>query len=224
MNSKNKSKEKENNKLSNVPADKKILHKYSRQEVRNFVFNQAMITGDLNNVLDRLANELLPKWQNGSPIEQRKVKEEFEKQVSAVLYGYESKNHIALMECVSERFRGSAKEVCEQFIGDFDCKTDAEKILAETAANAFMRYMDASRRFNSCLDFENTISPVKNTFLAMLSKEQDRAHRQYISTLGIIKQFKAPAIEMNIRTKNAFVAQNQQINVDKPISENNAVK
>ncbi|MDP4020523.1 MAG: hypothetical protein Q8P58_00565, partial [Candidatus Adlerbacteria bacterium] len=143
----------------------------------------------------------------------------------------EADTHVSMMESFSERFRGGAKEICKQFIRDFDCKTDAEKILAETAAIGFMRYLDASRRLNSCLDFSNSTSPEKNVYLSMLSKERDRSHRQYLSTVSMIKQLKAPHIEMNIKTKTAFVAQNQQINASTPgnqqkptNSENNEAK
>ena len=58
----------------------------------------------------------------------------------------------------------------------------------------------------------------------MLSKERDRAHRQYLSTIMTLKQLKAPAIEMNIKAKTAFVSQNQQINVPQAPKENNEAK
>ncbi len=206
----------------NTPAiaNEPVLKKYSREEIKEILFRTTTMQGDADNALFQLANGLFSKWKNGTPAEQSQVKKEFEKQAKAVLYGFEAETHIALMECFSERLRGSAKEICKQFIRDFECKNSTEKILAETAAIAFMRYLDASRRLNNCLDVNEYLSPTKTAYMAMLSKERDRAHRQYLSTISTLKQLKAPTIEMNIKTKNTFVAQNQQINANNPTESN----
>ncbi len=194
------------------------IQKYTRDEAKAIALSME-VTGEVGPALKKLT-ELLPDWRDGK----LKNKDEFQKNVSAVMYGYESETHIALLESFSERFRGGIKEICKQFIVDFDCKTNSEKILAETAAVAFGRYMDASRRLNNCLDFNNETFPDKNTYLSMLSKERDRSHRQYLSTISMIKQLKAPNIEMNIKTNTAFVSQNQQFNVPKVPTENNDSK
>lgn len=210
-----------------VSSEKKVEKKLSREEAKDMVMKSAIVIGDIDNTLDQLT-ELLPKWKDVDLKKDPKAKEEFDKKVSATMYGFESETHVALMESFNERFRGSAKVICKQFIKDLDCKNDFEKLLAESATMAFMRYMDASRRLNNCFDVDNLITPNKTAYMAMLSKERDRAHRQYLSTIATIKQLKSPTIEMNIRTKNAFVAQNQQINADYPPkttnNENNDAK
>ena len=57
----------------------------------------------------------------------------------------------------------------------------------------------------------------------MISKELDRANRQFITALTTLKQIKAPSLEINVKTKAAFVAQNQQLNVN-PTDKNNLNK
>jgi len=192
-------------------TNKTELQKYTAEEIKNYIFKLDTV-GTVGPAMQQLLNGLWSSYQHGSTKDREKLESEMQKQVSAVLYGYEVETHMTMMESFGERFRGSAKEMCKQFIQDFDCKTNVEKSMAETAAMAFMRYLDASRRLNNCLDVNNQLSPVKTGYMAMLSKERDRAHRQYLSTVLTLKQLKSPTIEMTIKTKNTFVAQNQQIN------------
>jgi hypothetical protein len=37
-----------------------------------------------------------------------------------------------------------------------------------------------------------------------------------MAAIATLKQIKSPNVEMNIRTKNAFIAQNQQFNANTP--------
>ncbi|OHA72699.1 MAG: hypothetical protein A3A27_02425 [Candidatus Wildermuthbacteria bacterium RIFCSPLOWO2_01_FULL_47_18] len=206
--------------LPDKQAEKPVLQKYTPEETKNKVLELFRAQGDVNQVLYELGSDLLPKFLHGTKKEQRDVRKALDGQVMSVMYGFEADTHVALMEGFPERLRGSAREICTQFIRDFDCKTDADKILAESAAIAFMRYLDSSRRLNGCMDIVEYISDERTRYLGYLSKQMDRAHRQYLSALMTLKQLKAPAIEMNIKTKNTFVAQNQQINATQPTESN----
>lgn len=206
--------------LPDKAGEKKAMQKYTREETKDKVLEMFRVKGDMKEVLKKLGDDLLPRFLHGTKNEQKEVRKALDEKVTEVMYGFEADTHIAMMESFSERFRGGAKEVCKQFIRDLDCKTDTEKIMAETAAMAFMRYLDASRRLNNCLEVDIYLSPVRTAYMAMLSKERDRAHRQYLSTVATIKQLKAPVIEMSIRAKTAFVSQNQQINAGNPLHEN----
>ena len=73
--------------------------------------------------------------------------------------------------------------------------------------------------------YELSISSEKNGYLAILSKELDRAHRQLITALTTLRQIKNPPIEFNVKAKTAFVAQNQQINaINNPIQQNENIE
>jgi hypothetical protein len=56
------------------------------------------------------------------------------------------------------------------------------------------------------------VSSEINGYCAVMSKELDRANRHYLSALATLKQLKSPPFQIQVRTQNAFVAQNQQIN------------
>ena len=55
---------------------------------------------------------------------------------------------LAIMESFPEKYRGMVKELTDQTIREYDCTTHAEKMLAETAAGSFVRYIDSSKRYN----------------------------------------------------------------------------
>jgi len=115
------------------------------------------------------------------------------------------------METFSEQYRGLAKQLTTEIINQYDCKTEVEKSLASTITASYVRYLDNSRRLNNELQCKD-ITKNRNVYIANLSKQTDRVHRQYLSSLMTLKQLKSPQIEMNIRANTAFVSQNQQIN------------
>lgn len=194
-------------------TEQKPVKKYTREETKNKVLEMFRVKGDLSEVLYELGNDLLPKFLHGTKKEREGVRKTLDEKVMSMMYGFEADTHMTLMEGFGERYRVGAKKICKQFIHDFDCKNSVEKILAESAAIAFMRYLDGSRRLNGCMDVSEHISDERTRYLGYLSKQMDRAHRQYLSALMALKQLKAPTIEMNIKTNTAFVSQNQQINV-----------
>jgi len=51
-----------------------------------------------------------------------------------------------------------------------------------------------------------------NNFLSIMSKDVDRANRHFITALETLKQFKQPQLKVNVKTKNAFIAEKQQFN------------
>jgi hypothetical protein len=106
----------------------------------------------------------------------------------------------------------------EQTIEEYDCQTEIEKSLASVIVGAYVRYIDNSRRLNNELECEN-ITRERNVYIANLSKQVDRAQRQYLSAVMTLKQIKAPTIEMSIKAQTAFISQNQQINSQTEIND-----
>lgn len=56
------------------------------------------------------------------------------------------------------------------------------------------------------------LSHEKNGFYSIVSKELDRAHRQFESALSTLKQMKVPALAFTVNSKNTFIADKQQFN------------
>lgn len=204
--------------------DKKELQKYTPSRTREIIVESVSMQGDVDRALKRFGDDILPKYIQGDKSESEKTEKEFKEEVTELMYGLEVDTHWGLMESFDQRYRGLAKELSSKIIEEYCCTTAAEKMLAETVAGTSIRFLDSSRRFNNVLAANSDITANLTGFLAMMSKQMDRTHRQYLSALMTLKQLKAPNIEMNIRAKTAFVSQNQQINAPQQSNETNESK
>jgi hypothetical protein len=109
-----------------------------------------------------------------------------------------------------------------QFEKDYDCKTAAEKATAEVITMAYIKMVDSSRMFSDWSENKGALKMRDRIgYLEVMSRQTDRACRQFIAGLAILKQMKQPPLEVTIRTKNAFVANNQQINAGSKSYETN---
>jgi len=95
--------------------------------------------------------------------------------------------------------------LAEQFIKEYGCKTASERATAQLAARAFTNVMVLSLQMSE-LDIKEV-----GQYNA-LSKELDRANRQYIQAIKLLRTMKQPNITVNVRTNEAYFAHNQQIN------------
>ncbi|OGN15128.1 MAG: hypothetical protein A3B99_01955 [Candidatus Yanofskybacteria bacterium RIFCSPHIGHO2_02_FULL_44_12b] len=208
--------------LSDGKPSKKELQKYTPEETRKTVLEAFIPDGDLKNNLKTLGDNLLPKLLHGSEKEGKEASEKYTEKVLEIMIALESDTHAGLMETFYSQYRGLAKELSIQIIKDYNATTSAEMALAEVITNAYIRIIDNSRRLNIELGGPGQpINEIRTKYLTMLSKQIDRANRQFLNSLMTLKQLKAPMIEMNIKTNTAFVSQNQQINVPQTNSETN---
>jgi len=128
-------------------------------------------------------------------------------------------NNSALSDSIGVReYKIMATSLCNDLIREYDCKTPSEKATAQIIANAYIRIMKYSRRLDAFNDIDY-LSFEKNGFYSMISRELDRAERQYISALGILRQMKQPQMQVNIKTNTAFIADKQQLNLNNQTNE-----
>ncbi len=123
-------------------------------------------------------------------------------------------NHHLLLQTVGERYKGFLLEMCRQITEEYSCATASQKALAQMAASAYVRSLEYGDKLNGQIGI-NWHDKALNAYTAILSKEVDRAYRQFVSAMTLLKQMKAPELSVNIKTNTAFVAQNQQINANK---------
>ncbi|NTV40774.1 MAG: hypothetical protein HGA61_00675 [Candidatus Moranbacteria bacterium] len=116
-----------------------------------------------------------------------------------------------LAESVPERYKSFCFELKKKLEQEFDCQTASEKAIVEQAVNAHIKTLSYSRLMNKHKEPEH-LSPDKVNMLNFYSREIDRAHRQYISAIETLKFMKQPSLKVNIKTNNAFLAENQQFN------------
>jgi hypothetical protein len=195
------------------------VKKYTPEEAKSFVLSSCTAGKNLTTQLKHLAEVLIPKLENGTEKEKKDAEKEILENAMSILRANEDESCIALMESVSENYRDLAKELSKQIRSDYGCTTSIEKALARDIVSAHIRVIDNSRRLNNELECRE-INQNRTYYIATLSKQLDRAHRQFINSVALLKQLKAPAIEMSIRANTAFVSNNQQINVEEKNHEN----
>ena len=205
--------------------EKKELQKYTPDEAKSKILYHFHAKGDLDNSLRELGDDFLPKILHGNEKEKKEARKILNDEVTPVLMALEVDSHWGLISAFSKDYWGMAKELASQIINENKCTTHTEKLLVEVIVNAFIRTLDASKKLNEgSVVSGGSITENRTKYISMLSKEHDRANRQFLTSLMTLKQFKAPNIEMNIKANTAFVAQNQQINAPKQSNEINESK
>lgn len=117
----------------------------------------------------------------------------------------------ALIDSVFERYRGLAIQMKSELETEFDCKKPSEKALVDQSVNCYIRKLAFSARLQDGQNFQN-FSKERNGYFDFLSREIDRAHRQFLSSLEMLRLMKQPAMKVNVKTQNAFIADKQQFN------------
>ena len=172
------------------------------------------VGGDIKTLHDRVYNEILPKFVGSRTI----TEEGKTAQVVKISYLFGLDTQAPLLESVGGRYASLATEFSKGLFEEYKCNTPSEKALAQTAANAYTRVLEYSNTLESCRNKEVNLRLIG--YYSIISKELDRANRQFIMAITTLKQMKAPAINFNVKARNAFVAQNQQFNVNQNNDEN----
>lgn len=191
--------------------------KLTTEKVKDILNKVAYLDSNPTEILQKLSEELLPKIIAGKST--KEINEKTNKTFYKALMVYGLDTHYPIAETVSEKYRGLVVEFCHQLTQEYDCKTPSERALVQVIVNAYARMLEYSQELHNCRKIEY-LSNEKNGFYSMLSKELDRANRQFVTALTTLKQLKTPSFEINVKTKAAFVAKNQQLNINPPNKNN----
>lgn len=99
-------------------------------------------------------------------------------------------------------------------IEEYDCKKSLEFMLVDRIIANYWRAMKCDRIYNRCLAKEDgsfSADQLKINFMKELSKSIERAERQLNADIILLKELKQPKLNVKISTKNAYVANNQQV-------------
>ncbi len=157
----------------------------------------------------------LEEWKQATDKKDKEKKlKVFNEKYRDAIYVHALDNHSAIAETVNQSYQPLVIQMTNELISDFGCDTAYEKALAELVASSYVRYIQNSRKFLNAQHIDY-LSSEKTNFYTMFSKEADKAHRQFTTALATLKQMKSPTPSVNVKAKNAFVAQNQQLNAYK---------
>lgn len=184
-------KKKQNNKIIKEKTPEEIKHLF-----------ESFSTGyDSTYVLKKANKELAIKHTENNHVEP----DSFYYKVLTML---EFDKGILLMSSVPEISHVFALEFSKNLQTEYNCKSPSEKSLAEVVALNFVRTLSIQAKINSYLSLK-TIDDLGIKYLDLLSKELDRAQRHYLISLQTLRMLKMPQLEVNIKTQNAFVGNNQ---------------
>ena len=147
-------------------------------------------------------------------IEGKKIKDLTEEEISLISqfnidYGIE--NNLSMVESVEVRYRGLIINLRRELIKEYNCKTYSEKALVDMVIGAYARNLSLTKLLINSSGKDYTTA-LLNNYISVMGKEVDRANRHFITALETLRQMKQPELKVNVKTKNAFIAQNQQFN------------
>jgi len=208
-----KPKSKERRKRLNLTEkeDGSIVKKMTAKEAEDFMNEIVCVGIEPDRIMQELREDLLPKIRAGK--DSKKDRERTTENISKALIISGLDNHYPLAETVEQRYRPLVIEFARGLVQEYNCQTPSEKALAQVVVGAYARILEYSRSLQAC-GRTDWFSHERNGFYSMLSKELDRANRHFVTALTTLKQIRTPSLHINVRTKAAFVAQNQQLNVN----------
>lgn len=175
----------------------------------------AYLNNDPNHVLKEFG-ELYDQWivtvEKDEQLE-KAMQEKISKAVKAI--GMD--NFYQLADSLPAKYSSILIDLARRTVSDYDCKTAAEKGLAQIMANAFGRILFLSEHLATVENLRYVRSEW-NGFYSAIGKEIDRATRQYTSALMALKQLKSPALKLSIKADSAFIAENQQLNDNRKLN------
>ncbi len=189
------------------------------EESKQFV-RDSMHAGCDPEYLFREISGVLQKLKDGSKKGKDEAKKYLQEQSDQFVMALGLENHYHLRHSVSKKYAPLVLNVVQQIEKDYKCTTALEKATAELVALAHVQVINDQKRLNDFLNCVEEVDDASTRCGAFFSKQADRSYRNFLSMMTALRQLKQPQLEVNIKTHNAFVAQNQQINDNRNYHEN----
>ena len=129
---------------------------------------------------------------------------------------FEFKNGTLLTTTVPEEYRAFGLNMLQQLQKDYNCALISEMATAELVTTTYIRTLLIQKQLDTYLEM-SSLNKADLAYIDILSKEQDRAARQYLSALQTLRMLKVPALQLNLRTDTAIIGQNQIIQENKNV-------
>lgn len=117
--------------------------------------------------------------------------------------------NLLLTVSVEEEHLPMVLDVIAQLTEEYKVVSPQDKAHVQMAAMAYSRYISDLYQFNSWKHHEYN-SHERVEYMNMVSKDMDRAFRQYHAVVQYLEAKKNPPLLVNIKANTAFIAQNQQ--------------
>ncbi|MBD3245285.1 MAG: hypothetical protein GF335_04840 [Candidatus Moranbacteria bacterium] len=186
---------------------KDITKKYTKEDARKLVIDLSRKQIDPEDKLKKVANETMERIY----AEDKRVTKNDSKLVDELAKDLSLDTGVVLAESIYSSYRGLAIQLKRDIEKEYQCNLSSEKALVDQLVNAYVRKLYYSGIMQS-YDTPRYISNEHVGLLNFYSKEIDKAHRQFISGLETLKAMKQPDLKLSIKAKQAYFANNQQVN------------
>ena len=199
--------------------DKKIRSGEARDITKNRLLKYTYTNCDPKYTLDELSKKVIPKIDIEGKTSKDLNEEELEL-ISQFNIDYGLENNLSMVEAVEVRYRGLVINLRRELIKEYDCKAYSAKALVDMIIGAYARNLSLTKRLINSSGKDYT-TVILNNYISAMGKEVDRANRHFITALETLRQMKQPELKVNVKAKNAFIAQNQQFNNSKTKEDEN---
>ena len=140
------------------------------------------------------------------------VMEKHKDLIENALRMYEFNTFTALFEALPKKLRSMAARLTRDIRKEYKCQNVIEESLAEVIALNFARTLQLSQAITLHLTGTIDIGEQNIKFYNFLSKELDRANRQYLSALSMLQQLISPGLNVSLKAETAMLGRHQQFN------------
>ena len=119
-------------------------------------------------------------------------------------------NGMLMTTVIPEQYRTLAVDMSRKLQKEYDCQNVSEKATCELVTVNFVRVLEIQRKLNNVLGLGTTTQNL-NQYMAVLSKELDRANRHYQSILQTLRLMKQSPLQITVKAQTAVIGQNQLV-------------
>lgn len=122
-----------------------------------------------------------------------------------------------------EKYYSGFMKMRHDIVEEYSCKTASELMLADRIVANYWRAMRYDSQFNYIIEKPGggfNFDQLKVNVLKEFNKGLELAGRQLNADIMLLKELKQPRVNIKVKTDNAYLAQNQQININSEKDEN----
>lgn len=113
-----------------------------------------------------------------------------------------------VLNLVEEKYRPMLQEMIQSICRDYNCKNIIEISMAQNIATSYVRGIVLQDKINDDFQGDGLLSNLRNSRLSILSKELDRANRQYITFIKTLRELKRPQLSVIVNVESMIVGNN----------------
>jgi hypothetical protein len=157
----------------------------------------------------------LHQLRGNKELPEAQKKEKLDKSINELGMFYGLENGLWAANLDHQKYYLPLTRMRQKVISDYNCKTSAELMLADSIVSSYWRIIKNEMRINRLVEKEDgkfSFDQLKINVLKELNKEVDLANRRMNMNIILLKEMKQPALKVNVKTNNAFIGENQQFN------------